>query len=381
MTERHTIIFWLSDLSMHFSATIRAMLDRGHEVVLVVEQEMLDDRLRMGWNVPDFGKAIIVVNSDRQQTDVTIRRYRPEKAIHILSGMRESYYRHIIHRLIESKCLFGFYGEAPHPDGILVYPKKLVYTVLSIPLINYGCFFIALGHSSADWFRNCGWDRKNVFECAYAVEQLSGSCRDKKLKNRESTSFEIIFVGRFLPIKRIDLALKALSLQSNQNWHFTLIGDGPVKEEMVALASRLDMSHLVSFHDFMPNSEAIQHIAECDLLILPSVHEGWGAVVNEALMAGVRAICSDQCGAADLVRDGEHGMVFRSGDVHSLAQTLGEEIALGKQTEKNRAAVRAWSQCISGSSVADYMLAVLNHFYEGGDRPNPPWLRTKYKGS
>jgi len=64
-----------------------------------------------------------------------------------------------------------------------------------------------------------------------------------------------------------------------------------------------------------------------------------------------------------------------------LAQTLGEEIALGKQTEKNRAAVRAWSQCISGSSVADYMLAVLNHFYEGGDRPNPPWLRTKYKGS
>jgi glycosyltransferase involved in cell wall biosynthesis len=365
---------------MHFSATIRAILDRGNEVVIVVEQEMLGARLRMGWKVPDFGKAIIIVNSKRQETDATIRRYRPEEAIHILSGMRENYYRHIIHRLIDSKCRFGFYGEAPHPDGILVYPKRLVYTVLSTSLISHGCFFIALGRSSAEWFRDCGWHSKNVFECAYAVEQPPDKCPNKKIENREN-SFEIIFVGRFLPIKRIDLAFKALSMQSNQNWHFTLIGNGPVKEEIVALAHSLNISHRVSFYDFMPNSKAIQHIADSDLLILPSVHEGWGAVVNEALMSGVRAICSDQCGVADLLRDSERGKIFHSCDVHSLAQALGKEIALGKQTEKNRAALRAWSECISGSSIADYMLAILDHIYDGGVRPNPPWLGSKHKES
>jgi glycosyltransferase involved in cell wall biosynthesis len=219
-----------------------------------------------------------------------------------------------------------------------------------------------------------------VFECAYAVEHPSDKSPNKKIESREN-SFEIIFVGRFLPIKRIDLAFKALSMQSNQNWHFTLIGDGPVKEEMVALARRLGISHLVSFYDFMPNSEAIQHIADSDLLILPSVHEGWGAVVNEALMSGVRAICSDQCGVADLLRDSERGMIFHSGDVHSLAQALRKEIALGKQPEKNRAALRAWSECISGSSIADYMLAILYHFYDVGVRPNPPWLGSEHKES
>jgi glycosyltransferase involved in cell wall biosynthesis len=200
---------------------------------------------------------------------------------------------------------------------------------------------------------------------------------NKRITSREGT-YEIVFVGRFLPIKRIDLAFKALSMQVSQNWHFTLIGDGPVKEEMVALAHRLGISHLVSFYDFMPNSEAIQHIADSDLLILPSLHEGWGAVVNEALMSGVRAICSDQCGAADLLRDGERGMVFHSGDVHSLAQALGKEISLEKRTEKDRAAIRAWSECITGSSIAEYILATLRHFYDGGSRPKPPWLGSEH---
>ncbi len=373
MTERYTIVFWLSDLSMHFSATIRAILDRGHEVVLVAAHEMLSDRLRMGWKIPDFGRATIVVNSNEQQTDATIRRYAPEEAIHILSGMRQSYYRHVIRRLIESNCRFGFYGEAPHPDGVLVFPKRLVYTVLSTPLISHGCFFLALGRSSAEWFRDCGWDNKNLFECGYAVEHPSNRLLNKRIAHRDGT-YEIVFVGRFLPIKRIDLAFKALSNQVSQNWHFTLIGDGPVKEEMVAFAHRLGISHLVSFYDFLPNSEAVQRIAEGDLLILPSLHEGWGAVVNEALMSGVRAICSDRCGAADLLRDGQRGMVFRSGDAHSLTHALDREISLGKRTEKDRAAIRAWSECISGSSIADYILAVLEHFYVGGPRPKPPWF-------
>lgn len=48
-----------------------------------------------------------------------------------------------------------------------------------------------------------------------------------------------------------------------------------------------------------------------DILILPSYHEPWGLVVNEAMAAGLPVIVSNECGSSlDLVRDGENGYVL-----------------------------------------------------------------------
>src|SRR5437870_11248743 len=72
-----------------------------------------------------------------------------------------------------------------------------------------------------------------------------------------------------------------------------------------------------------------------DLLVLPSRYDGWGAVINEALMSGIPAICSDNCGAADLVRSSvQLGAVFRAGSAIDLARVLGTWIRRGPLSER-----------------------------------------------
>ena len=71
-------------------------------------------------------------------------------------------------------------------------------------------------------------------------------------------------------------------------------------------------------------------LSAADVLVLPSHWDGWGAVINEALCNGARVVCSDFCGAADLVSDPRFGRVFREGSLESLTQAMDAMIDLGK---------------------------------------------------
>ena len=55
-------------------------------------------------------------------------------------------------------------------------------------------------------------------------------------------------------------------------------------------------------------------ICESDCLVLPSRYDGWGAVISEALMVGTPVICSDNCGAANVVTASNVGSVFSTND-------------------------------------------------------------------
>ena len=71
------------------------------------------------------------------------------------------------------------------------------------------------------------------------------------------------------------------------------------------------------------NPTALPEIfAAADIFVLPSRHDGWGVVVNEALGAGLPIIVSDRVGARDLVENGCNGFVTTAGDIDSLASAL-----------------------------------------------------------
>jgi glycosyltransferase involved in cell wall biosynthesis len=56
--------------------------------------------------------------------------------------------------------------------------------------------------------------------------------------------------------------------------------------------------------------------------VLPSRFDGWGAVVNEALMVGTPVICSNRCGASDVIENGRNGYVFEAGSARALRERL-----------------------------------------------------------
>jgi glycosyltransferase involved in cell wall biosynthesis len=196
--------------------------------------------------------------------------------------------------------------------------------------------------------------------------------------NREVLSnrfFDLIFVGQLIFRKGWDILLYALHGLSNLEWRLHVVGDGDDRDEFVKLCAKPGLTDSVHFYGTLPNSEAINLIGKSDLLVLPSRWDGWGAVVNEALMCGVPVVCSDKCGAADLLDGQERGEIFSSDSILALRSILYRRISQGKKDAVRSEETREWSKCINGESAADYFIAVINASITGGSKPIPPWFK------
>lgn len=123
----------------------------------------------------------------------------------------------------------------------------------------------------------------------------------------------------------------------------------------------------------MPEVQGV--LAEADCLILPSRHDGWGAVVSESLMVGTPAICSDACGSATAVQASGVGGVFASGDEDALACRMRQCVEKGKISLDERTRIAAWARALGADAGARYLLEILNHADHGGEKPVPPWVR------
>ena len=76
------------------------------------------------------------------------------------------------------------------------------------------------------------------------------------------------------------------------------------------------------FHGAVSQSALAEVFRRSDALVLPSLEEGFGLVVVQALACGLPCLVSDQVGARDLIEAGKNGDVFVAGNAASLAETL-----------------------------------------------------------
>jgi glycosyltransferase involved in cell wall biosynthesis len=149
----------------------------------------------------------------------------------------------------------------------------------------------------------------------------------------------------------LKLAKRSRSLGESRPLPYLLIvGAG---EQRQRIESRL---HQASEQDregirmpgFRNQSELPRFYDLCDAFVLPSIHEPWGLVVNEAMNAAKAIVVSDQVGCQpDLVTDGDNGVVFPARDVgalaDALASVLADPIACRKMGERSLHRIQAFS--------------------------------------
>ena len=100
------------------------------------------------------------------------------------------------------------------------------------------------------------------------------------------------------------------------------MGDGVLRTQLEKYIEDNDLQDHVVMAGFQSQSEVPMLMQKNDILVLPSIYDGWGAVINEALQAGLYVVCSDACGAADLLNDDKLGKVFHSGDENELSDIM-----------------------------------------------------------
>ena len=104
--------------------------------------------------------------------------------------------------------------------------------------------------------------------------------------------------------------------------YLVVVGDGEQRAQLEAQAQQLRLED-VRFAGFRNQSELPRFFQLADVFVLPSRHEPWGLIVNEAMASGCPVIVSTDVGChADLVTDGVEGCVFPVGDIPALTQAL-----------------------------------------------------------
>lgn len=370
------IIFWQNIISILQSALIRNIAAHPeYEVTLVVEKEITQHRLRMGWSNPDFGNAKLEIAPDEETIEQLIFR-EPYRTVHIFSGIRA--YPMVwsaFKRCLSSQAKIGVLSESANWLGIKGKLRLFWSLMDAIRFRRRIDFILAIGHLGVRWFNISGYPQEKIYPFGYFVEKpisLEAEIEDFPCSGRERV--RLCFIGQFIRRKALNLALKALGALKNLDWSFLVIGDGREKPDLETLSNALGLTGRVSFLGTLRNEEVMCILARCDLLILPSRWDGWGAVVSEALMRGVPVLCTNYCGAANLVSSPERGSVVKAESIESLKSAMKSWIRKGAIKKEMRTRIRKWSQCIEGDTAADYLLKIINHVKTGGPRPRAPWL-------
>jgi glycosyltransferase involved in cell wall biosynthesis len=158
--------------------------------------------------------------------------------------------------------------------------------------------------------------------------------------------------NRFLPKKNLLTLLRAYAgyraAAGKDRWKLVLLGDGPMKDQLLALRKQLDLEADVQLPGFKQYHDLPAYYALAGTFVHASTSDQWGLVVNEAMAAGLPVLVSERCGCApDLVAPGRNGFRFDPGDEPKLTGHLrkiaGGEYDLAAMAEASRAIIRAWS--------------------------------------
>lgn len=145
----------------------------------------------------------------------------------------------------------------------------------------------------------------------------------------------VLFCAKLQSWKRPHDLLRAFAQVAHPNAFLVFAGEGPLRSSLESEAHSLRIDHKTRFLGFVNQTELPEVYTASDVFVLPSEHEPFGVVVNEAMLCRCAVIVSDRVGAGfDLVQDSETGFVFAMGDVADLAAALGR--AMGDRERLQR---------------------------------------------
>ena len=135
-------------------------------------------------------------------------------------------------------------------------------------------------------------------------------------------AWDVVFVGRLAPIKQVDLLLRALAIVKRElpGVRAVIVGDGPQRKELEALAATLGLGDTVEFAGQRTDVSSI--LGRSRVFVLTSKTEGLSLALMEAMMAGLPAVVSDVGDLGDLVRDRENGYLVGVQSPDSFAERI-----------------------------------------------------------
>lgn len=174
----------------------------------------------------------------------------------------------------------------------------------------------------------CGFNKEKCFKWGYFPKVEEKNLDELFNLKNENKVPRILYAGRLLPLKHVMDTVKAVHnlVLQGKNVHFTIIGDGESKQEIVEYIKDNKLTEQIKILPFMSPEKVREHMDESDIYVFGSnFYEGWGAVVNEAMNSACAVVVSHSVGsAAFLINHKKNGFIYEFANVDMLTQRLCE---------------------------------------------------------
>lgn len=251
--------------------------------------------------------------------------------------------QHWLDMSLEYDVKRGVITEAPFTyGGKPLWMHKLRFWLKGFKYVKHIDWIFAIGEGCADYYHSIS-SRWKVVPFMYSTV-----LPEVKATEVIGERMKVLFVGALEPRKNVGSLLRAVKSMP-EGVELTIAGDGPEAE---MLKSEMPEAR---FLGAVKMQEVPKLMSENDVLVLPSWHDGWGAVINEARLVGTITVCTHECGASQIA-----DYAFKAGDVTELANVLTKvQKTLGMAREGRQARhVKALSE-LSPEVIANKMMRVI----------------------
>jgi len=132
--------------------------------------------------------------------------------------------------------------------------------------------------------------------------------KESKIK-QENDKFVFLTVGRLVPVKNIDLQIRAMAEVAKKypNVELIIVGDGPERKKLELKIKNLKLQNYVKLLGWQNDTD--KFYSQADAFLLTSDYEGWGMVIIEAASYGLPVIMTDVGCAGELIENEKSGLV------------------------------------------------------------------------
>ncbi|MFC1626988.1 glycosyltransferase family 4 protein [Patescibacteria group bacterium] len=169
-------------------------------------------------------------------------------------------------------------------------------------------------------------------------------------KNKKTT---LLFLGGLKPRKNLIFLLKLLKSLNNKNIKLVFAGTGPLLGKLKNKTAELNLQNQVEFLGFIPEKDKVKVYQSADILLLPSLKEGFGMTITEAAACGIPAIGADHYSIKEIIQDNKTGLLAKPNDLNDWKEKTLQLIKsdklrkqMGAQVQKHVRKTFSWQKNI-----------------------------------
>lgn len=216
------------------------------------------------------------------------------------------------------------------PRGKLGSLKWLIRELLRKLIFKHGDAVLVCGRRGMETALLAGCKEEKILDFPYVIDvermkiEVPEAIPQGCVGDLDEGATVIFFSGRMIPRKGLPTLLTALSNKTiSKKWVLWIEGDGPELSRYQSLAQEHDIQDHCRFLGFCQYDVHSWLIRSADIVVVPSLVDTWGIVVDEGIQLGKAVISSDATGSGyDRILDGHNGFIFPAGDTVSLSNIL-----------------------------------------------------------